>query len=783
MKIREDGTLAYILFKNQEENIHVPFTEDVNHIGPQWYGVANHKEYNVDMRKLSPYAFEGEKDNIHYGLRYLWEEEKVTITATLKNNGPNVFEPEKVGVKLGMDTYMDNYPQWNDKYFPTMLRCETNFFWGYFMSPLNKIIGICSPQPVASWHMHYNRVNGYGGHRIHTVNMDLLHGGPLPERHPQNLQHLMPGEEKVWTFYLMPIEGVASVQQHMTRACHVPMIQAERYTLTKNETLTIKVLSDCETALYIEKPNKKDHRILIGRTHGSPCVMHYDGLDEQGVYNLFAISSNGYETEAKIYVRHPWSWYLKQARKASISMEQKASTHLESWYGCFSGFLAAKHYPDEDLDAQVEDNFKEILPLMYDVDKGEPIIMAKRICNTASMVSLLVDAYEAKKDIHYLHLASKLADWLILQQGEDGAYRTETGWGSGREDALGEHYTSVIYMAKSMLELVLVEKELGKLDAHWHDCYERHYNSVQRAVDDLAVRKDNIGTEGEHTFEDGMLSCSTLQLAMFALVQEDETDKKKYTQVAEYMIKKHRCLEQMIIPDCRMNGGTIRFWEAQYDVLLDKNMINSPHGWTSWKTYATWYLYQLTGHIDYLYQTMDTLGACMQLIDGETGKLRWAFIVDPHVPVHAWEGEDTGKYHRRDKVISEQYVDMISGWYKRPKGKVSMHQEANVVGEAGDITLPEDGWCCDNDVHEHFKCLEEVALTSAYIFEDEQGHIHSFNCAVQRNHQQLIIKPYEPIVTAVHINIKHPFDVQIYFDDDQLSTTCKKGMGWLKKSC
>ncbi len=50
------------------------------------------------------------------------------------------------------------------------------------------------------------------------------------------------------------------------------------------------------------------------------------------------------------------------------------------------------------------------------------------------------------------------------------------------------------------------------------------------------------------------------------------------------MMQSHRCLEQLLIPDARMNGATLRFWEAQYDVLIggSLNMMNSPHGWTAW---------------------------------------------------------------------------------------------------------------------------------------------------------------------------------------------------------
>ena len=39
----------------------------------------------------------------------------------------------------------------------------------------------------------------------------------------------------------------------------------------------------------------------------------------------------------------------------------------------------------------------------------------------------------------------------------------------------------------------------------------------------------------------------------------------------------------------------MRYWEAQYDVHMLPNMISSPHGWSAWRAYATYYAYLLTG--------------------------------------------------------------------------------------------------------------------------------------------------------------------------------------------
>ncbi|MBQ7383252.1 MAG: hypothetical protein IJV72_00485 [Clostridia bacterium] len=166
----------------------------------------------------------------------------------------------------------------------------------------------------------------------------------------------------------------------------------------------------------------------------------------------------------------------------------------------------------------------------------------------------------------------------------------------------------------------------------FYDCEEFPANRfVINYTNDLVAHGDNIGTEGEATFEDGMISCSALQMAYFALTLP-ENEREKYVAAAEDILTKHRCLEMNLIPDSRMRGSTIRFLEPQYDVLKFGNFITADHGWTTWKNYALYYLYLLTG---------------------------------------------------KERYISELFDSM--------------------------------GGCCDNDVHEHFKCLEENVLGKIFV--------------------------------------------------------------------
>lgn len=113
----------------------------------------------------------------------------------MHNKGSQRIGFDRVSLILGLDTYMDHYPEWDGKVFPTLLRCEKTHFWGYFASPDGRLLGVACPQMIASRSLDYNAGFSDGGHRIHTARLDLLQAGTLPQRHPQ-ISEMGPGEEK-----------------------------------------------------------------------------------------------------------------------------------------------------------------------------------------------------------------------------------------------------------------------------------------------------------------------------------------------------------------------------------------------------------------------------------------------------------------------------------------------------------------------------------------------------------------------------------------------------------
>lgn len=718
------------------------FRSEEEHCGPVFHVCYTGQErIGSPMKKESEGWYGVSFWGVELAQRVIETESGLRIEARMANRSSQVFRPDRVSLVLGIDSYMDRYPEWNDKLFPTMLRCEKTHMWGYFRTPSGKILGIASPDPIASWSLDYNHFFCDSGHRVYTARLDLISMDKQPERHPV-IDRLLPGEERRIGIELFDAASVEDVIRKCSAICHAPMFYAEKLILEEDETAEVRIFTETEPLTSEGKAIQVSHDEWRVRLPGKRC----------GLYELKA-SANGRTASANWYVRKPWSFYLDAARQAAYDNPQKTGSHCESWYGFFSAFEAARRIPKPELDAKLLKRFEELLPLSFDADRGVPISIEQRIQNTAIAVSLCEDAWRMTHDEKWLDRGARFADFLIDRcQNTDGVFCSDGG-----------HYTCVIYIAKSILELYLAERELPQRKA----AAEKHFRAAKRAVDELVRNRDNIGTEGEHTFEDGMISCSVLQIAMLALLLKEE-ERAPYIEAAEELLEKHRCLERLGSIDARSRNTTIRFWEAQYDVLIPANMLNSPHGWSGWKVYGVWYLYLLTGKTQYLIDTMETLGSCMQLID-PSGKLRWSFVPDPCIRAGLWKPDPDGGGYLERCTFGETYIDMISGWYHAPESRA-------VFGYLGDYPgfETDEGGCCDNDVHECFKALAEAALPYAYIYRNG-GETKAYN----GHFEDGVFVPAETIVHAVHINLDRPETIRIRFADGIVESVLKTG--WLHR--
>ncbi|HIR34081.1 MAG TPA: hypothetical protein IAB85_07695 [Candidatus Coprenecus merdigallinarum] len=443
-------------------------------------------------------------DGVECSLTYTSWKGEPALQITLTNRGHVPFQPVKAGLRLGIDTYMDTYPEWFGKYFPTLMRNEKTHFTGYLQTPSGHTLGLVCPQPVASWSVEYNlgyqdpAPHWFMGHRIESLNIDLLNALPLPSRNPQDLWCLRQGESRSWTLVLIDIEAPGQFETELSSIADIPMIRMERTGYGAGETAVFDVLGDSPQVIVTDDSGRQMD-LAVGKVPGAEGAVRIScPLTETGLYTVKATDGDR-QAEGILTVHAPWQWILERAREGAWKYSQKATSHIESWYGFHSAFIAARYFPDKELDAKLTDRFEYLFNLLHDTVSMRPRYYSFRIQNTSGTIGMLVDRYQAHGDIWDLQRASRLADWLISeQQREDGAYVNRN-----------TVYTSVIYIAKSMMELALAEREAAA---------ERHYLSAKRAVDQLVASQGDFETEGEMTFEDGMISCSALQIGMLALL-------------------------------------------------------------------------------------------------------------------------------------------------------------------------------------------------------------------------------------------------------------------------
>lgn len=649
----------------------IPFRHD-HHCGPAWEGMDMHPGD-------SPLSFSGERDSILYNISYRKLKDNLAVDCSVENIGTEAFSPERLRLVLGVDTEMHGYPQWDTIFFPTLLRCEKDFAWGYFSTPTGKVLAFATEEPVASYAMNYRyegSLEWVWGHQIFSASLDMLHKGPLPERHPQDLDSLKPGQKLSWTLHLGLVDGLEAVKPAVARWSGAAMIECDAYTVESGRDITAQIISPKKAgSIKLTTPSGE-----IRRMHPRKGGIVLDRLDEKGLYKL-EVTVGGKTSEAMCYVREDWGWYLQKVRDFQLTAKPRIGNSAESFYGYFPAFEAAELFPEPAKDSVFTDLLRRSVPNMIDTltwDVPDWIDTKERIQNYSSLAGIYAKKWKSSGDIHDLEKAGALADYVIARQAEDGSYRCN-----------GTHYTAVIYPAKSIFDVALAEKEAG-LD----EAAARHRESAMRACIDLCDRLDDIDTEGDLTFEDGMISCSALQMAYAALNTDDPGLRSRLTEGARYMMRKHQCLEQRLIPDCRMRGATLRYWEALDTYFVPNQVMNSPHGWTAWKAYAVYYLYLLTGEKEYLDDLNDTLGACVQLVD-LNGKLRWCFLPDPYIDALVAVPDPDGRSRTTERrIVGEQYMEMISDWC-RP------------VNDTGYVVFGEDGGEGDGTVYEIFNAVYE----------------------------------------------------------------------------
>jgi hypothetical protein len=741
ISVNPNGTIKefLVLHKNSATDT-INFRSDL-FAGPAFASVSLEQ-----LHKGKP-VYSSVVDGIFYQIEYQLKADYLMVIATVHNRMSRTFSPASVDFRLGVNHYQDEYPRWRNILFPTLLRIEKTHFWGYFMSPNGTILGIASPNAIPSWTIDYERMEKfphyYTIHRIESSHLNLLHSESLRERFPKDKKSLLPNEKLVDTVYFAPVKELNKLKSTISALTNAPALSFDRYTLYPGEvaTATINSTLPVKKVTVNEEGSGTTKELPVKQLSGEVYQVQWEAPPTESRYVFHVSNVQGKQSEAVIYVRANWSDYLRKARTAGLKYLPTTTSNTEAFYTLYTYFLARKLVPDSIEDAVAEQVFKTIFESLFDPETKEMRQGKHRLQNAANMAAMLTDRFEVTKDTNDLVNANGLIEFLMRNQKEDGGYYAPY---PNREPV---HYSCVNYITKTFMEVLTQEYKLAKTSKIWAERYNTGFNSIQKALNDLVIRKDNLGTEGQMSFDDTSISCSLGQLGMGALRSTNPEQMQKMKETALEMYNLHRCLTQQQIPDARMNGATLRFWEAQYNVLFMHNIINSPCGWSAWKIYGTYYLYLLTGEKNYLYETMNALGTCSQLIDLKDGTLNFAFVPDPYVKDKQFKPlfEGSRVPVLQDAVVGEQYLPAISDWETPPY----------YAWRPGFFGI-------SNLVHEVFKAMEEVSIQNAFIIENPDGNFETFNCKIRNEgNGQITVSPYENLVKYIHVNLKNTYTVKV----------------------
>lgn len=626
----------------------------------------------------------------------------------------------------GIDCRMERYPQWKDKLFPTSLRYETTHFWALLGSPKRNYLAILSPQRMDSFKLYYN---SEGGHRIHTIALDLINDiEPRPGRFLPAVPLLEAKEHRLWEIYFTPLLSDAELPVAVIKFCKAPFVEWKRASGFPGEKLDLKVYAPMNNQIDIQLTGGIGEtlpaRISIpeicgeiqkqsGPVAGLELVKSDKILEYQVAHLLLTLPEGrpgipypvvvravDKEVTASAYILQPWDLYVHIASAAASKMYPPCATHVcEAAMPVFSMILAEKLSPSASRRASIGAFLQDELFRISFTPEGKPLLRPDRIQNQSCAMDICRNFFLATGEKKWLDMAIQVARQFMSSQGPDGGFYTPRG----------THYTAVYYPAKSLLDLV---RELRRQTETKYVTLSKEIEKVVRiAVEDLYRRGENIETEGEQTYEDGMISCSALQQAAYSLFTGDN----RFALRALELMAEHRCLEWRS-PEAHIQGGSCRFWESYWAIGWG-NCMNTPHGWTTWTSFAHLYIYLATGELSHLFRAWDSAIATLQIIDAQTGTLRFCFTPDPTIRPEWGKGPPQA---------GEQYL--------------------RCVPLSSDRLLEGGG-----EVHEIIKFLGETFIQDCYLFFSDNKW-NALNAEISVSGQRVVVSPRTFLPGHIYIN-------------------------------
>lgn len=222
---------------------------------------------------------------------------------------------------------------------------------------------------------------------------------------------------------------------------------------------------------------------------------------------------------------------------------------------------------------------KTIVPHETQNHKAYHIYNSNRVQEQFFGVSILIEAYKHFGDEEILEYAVRSLENLLDENFENGMIYN------------GSDYTTVCCPVIAVADMArLLEEKGDKRSGIFKEAaIQTAEFLLKRGLDFPTETEVTEYTEKER--EDGSISCTALSLLYVCrYVRYD----RRYIDFADKIMKLHEAWS-VSVPDCRMNGSSMRWWETLWEGDGDGPAICAGHAWTIWRAEALFYLGILKG--------------------------------------------------------------------------------------------------------------------------------------------------------------------------------------------
>lgn len=109
------------------------------------------------------------------------------------------------------------------------------------------------------------------GHRIESLNLDLLNELPLPARHPQNLYELKQGESKEWIFTFVNVGNLDNLEHAIARVSDIPLIDIRQTSYAAREEASFTLTAD-NPNVKVTNDAGKELPVVLTKTKGNRWI-------------------------------------------------------------------------------------------------------------------------------------------------------------------------------------------------------------------------------------------------------------------------------------------------------------------------------------------------------------------------------------------------------------------------------------------------------------------------------------------------------------------------------